>query len=99
MTDDDKQPPSVGCKVEQPSCRRCDTMLGNFNMAYGANVNPGRLVDIKFHEASFVPAPKCDTCEAEMEPVSGFEWACPNEGCDKHGEAIHVGIYPIRESP
>lgn len=54
--------------------------------------------DLQFFTLSVVSAPKCDECGTTMKPASSTEWACPNEECKLHGEAIHVGIYPILET-
>jgi hypothetical protein len=90
---------SMGCAVEKSQCLPCETMRANFDHAYGSGAlgMAGRLVEgkVEFFSASWVPAPKCDECQTSMDPASSTEWACPNTDCGKHGEPIHVGVYPL----
>ncbi len=107
MSDDDIKTLSMGCTVDDGKAARQQAVQDTFDLAYegghalprlsalGTHLSVGRDGKVEFFSASFVPAPKCEACQTTMEAATSLEWACPNDKCDKHGEHIHVGVYPL----
>ncbi len=91
--------PSMGCLVEASVCPICKGAepCEHIRDLEREDGKPGTIDSgAMFVSLGIVGPPKCVGCGDEMKPASDIEWACPNEGCSAHGEAIHTGVYPIR---